>query len=222
MRVRSFLAGLLLIAALSLTACGSTDGSPSRLITEARPVGNFNEVEIQGIGRVILSQGDAPRLLLSGDDSAVRSIEVDTANNRLRIRPKAGTQLTGKEKLDYQLTVKDLKMLDISGGVVVDAQEVNQPNLTVKLNGAGNVLLRGKGDALDLALSGAGSYQGDNYEVKTAKVMITGAGNADVNATTTLDVSISGAGSVNYLGNPQINQNVSGAGKIQKKAVGSR
>lgn len=219
MKSRVLLGSILLLGTLALTACGGSPDASTSIRTEGRPVGTFNEVEVQGVGKLIISQGDTPQLIISGEDNAVTAINVDTENNRLKIRPQPGVDMKSVRQLDYQLIVKDLRMLDISGTVIVDGKDLKQPSLALKLTSANDVTLRGSGDSLEISMNGAGNYKGEAYQVKNAKVSISGPGSADVNATGQLDVSIGGVGSVYYLGSPQLNQIINGTGKIVKKST---
>jgi hypothetical protein len=72
-------------------------------------------------------------------------------------------------------------------------------------------------DALDLNLSGVGSYQGEAFKTKQATVRSSGVGSAMVNASEQLDATVSGVGSVEYVGSPQVQESVEGVGDVKKR-----
>ena len=63
-------------------------------------------------------------------------------------------------------------------------------------------------------LSGAGQYLAGDVAGRTAKITLTGGGNATVWATDSLDVSINGAGQVSYFASPKITKSITGLGVL--------
>jgi hypothetical protein len=88
--------------------------------------------------------------------------------------------------------------------------------MTVTMSGAGSATLHGKANDLQMTLSGAGNYDGSDFATKTAKVNVSGVGNAIVNASDTLDATVSGVGNIEYVGNPKVTSHVSGVGTVKK------
>ncbi len=96
--------------------------------------------------------------------------------------------------------------------------EVDAPALDVEISGSGTVNLKGETKDFDLDLSGAANAHCYDLLSENTKVVISGAGDAEVYASVKLDAHVSGAGAVSYKGNASnVNQNVSGAGSVKKK-----
>jgi hypothetical protein len=93
---------------------------------------------------------------------------------------------------------------------------IEYSKLYSRISGDGNVVLNGQGQALDCTISGSGNIEALDFPVQTAKITISGSGNARVDVSEQLDVVISGSGDVEYRGDPQLNSQVSGSGKVKK------
>jgi hypothetical protein len=216
MKVKAVMLGLLvLIGGLMLSACGDFVGS-GKMATEDRTVSSFNEVEISGLGKAIITQGGTAALRIEADDNVIGNIESKIEGSRLKIGFKNGMNLT-TARITYYITAPNLTAIETSGAASIEADALTTSSLRVKVSGAGDVRLGGKADSLDLQMSGAGSLKADKFEVANGKVSISGAGSADVTVSGKLDVSLSGVGSVTYGGNPQVNQNISGLGSVKKR-----
>jgi hypothetical protein len=207
------------------------------VVTEDRPVSDFNRVSLTGVGEVIITQGEDESLTVRADDNIMRYIKTevksgililgftDEAKNK-RIRPS--------KRIKFNLSVKDVTGLDISGAgdvnvtsldtdrleiVVGGAGDVSISSLTaeelvVHLNGAGRVELAGQVAEQNVKINGFGAYHAAKLESQTAIVGVNGAGSATLWATDTLDVRIPGAGNVAYYGSPTVTKKITGVGMI--------
>lgn len=73
----------------------------------------------------------------------------------------------------------------------------------------------GQSGKLQLKAGDASSFDGSSLALKHAKMAVSGASEATVDASTTLSVKISETGSVFYSGSPSIEQSVSFAGTLE-------
>ena len=67
----------------------------------------------------------------------------------------------------------------------------------------------------NIKVSGFGKINAFDLVTDNTDIVISGSGEANVNANEELDVKISGFAKVNYKGDPAIEQSVSGSGKIK-------
>ena len=74
--------------------------------------------------------------------------------------------------------------------------------------------LSGQIDSLEITSGGAGNVRAGGLAAKQAHVLVSGAGNVEVDATDKLKVDVSGVGNVRYRGAPAIEKNVSGMGSV--------
>ena len=226
----------LVAAALLLAGCtvAATVGS-GRAATETRAVSGFDAVDFAFVGDVTITQGEEEGLTITGDDNILPLIKTEVKDGVLRIYTEGVNIAQSTNPLRYDLRVKDLRAVTLSGVGNVTApalatdrlaatvsgagslrvDELDADALEVTLSGLGNANFAGAVDRLKVTLSGAGSYFGRDLNSGVAEVTISGMGDAEVWATEALDATLTGAGSIAYKGSPSVQQQISGVGKIE-------
>ena len=212
-------------------------GGSGNVVTEDRPVSDFNRVSLTGVGEVIITQGEEESLTVRADDNIMRYIKTEVKDGTLILGftdEVKNKHIRPSKRVKFNLSVKDVTGLDISGAgdvnvasldtdrleiVVGGAGDVSISSLTaeelvVHLNGAGNIQLAGQVAQQNVEINGFGAYQAAKLESQTAIVGVNGAGSATLWATDTLDVRIPGAGNVTYYGNPDVTKKITGVGTI--------
>ncbi|MDR2480892.1 MAG: DUF2807 domain-containing protein [Spirochaetaceae bacterium] len=142
------------------------------------------------------------KITLNCDANLKEYLDIIVRKNMLRIGTKG---LFGK-KLEFTECVLDVYtpnifvfLMDGSGGIeVID-----------------NVFDRMQ--EVRVVLSGAGTFDANNFPVSMANLDISGSGRARVWCKDNLVVHISGAGEVVYRGNPQLTEKISGKGKVTRE-----
>jgi hypothetical protein len=238
---RSHTAYILLgLMALAMTACagsligGNTVKGSGNVKTDVRQVSGVSAVKLSGIGSLEITQTGVEGLSISAEDNLLPLINTNVQSGTLDIHVQPNTNLQPTKPIVYLLSVKDLNTIDLSGAGSVTTQQFKTNALTVTLSGAGDINLTGlqlsgltaklsgtgsltvagTTTSETLTASGVGSFKGDQLTSDTAKVTLSGVGNASVRVNKTLDVTISGVGSLTYYGNPSVTQHVSGLGKV--------
>lgn len=235
--------GIMLIIILATTvalftvSCGWTTrvvkGS-GKTITERRSVSDFKKVNLQGVGNIFITQGNDESLIIEADDNLVPLIETDVLDGVLNIRFEKRFIIKPTSPLKFNLTVRDLEGIIISGAGNVYSDEIKTEEMEFKIDGtgdidlnisaetievlssgAGNIILEGSVINQEITLDGVGKYDGANLESKCCEVNVSGIGSATVNVSEKLDITITGVGDVNYIGNPEITKNISGVGNIK-------
>ena len=116
------------------------------------------------------------------------------------------------------IVVPLLEEVNIHGACDLNISGFKGSEFTYKLSGAGDLVMDGEVDKLDIKISGAGDADTTDLKAKHVKVSISGAGNAEVYAEKSLRGRVSGVGNLTYYGDPEDeNTSVSGLGKIRKK-----
>jgi hypothetical protein len=144
------------------------------------------------------------------------------------------------QSIRYQLTLKTLTKLELSGAGAVTASHLAADDLRIAESGAGKIKLAnlsakalavemsGAG-AIELAgavteqaveMSGLGAYAGGDLASQSAKVTLSGAGEATVWVRKQLDAELSGAGTIRYYGSPKTSASSSGIGEV--KSLGDK
>ena len=197
-------------------AAGATNGSGD-VVSESRDVSGFDEVELSGIGNLSIRQTGRESLTVKAEEGVLPKIGTEVVDGRLLIGPGPNTSIETTEPIDYELTVDNLRALELSGSGAIDAEGIDTDVLAATVGGSGTVRISGRTERQRVNVSGSGSYEAEGFESTEATVDVEGTGSAVVNASGALDATVGGAGSVEYVGDPTVEQDVSGAGRVSKR-----
>lgn len=212
-----FVAWILLgLSGCSLPFLGGIQGSGVAM-TETREVSGFSSVALSGLGNVSIKQTGKESLTITADDNILPLLEAKVEQGVLHLGVKPNENIRPKTPIRFEVEVKELEGISVSGVGNVEGQNLNLPKLKATISGVGSVKLSGKTEALDLHISGTGNFQGEELEAREAAVHSSGVGNAVINVGDKLDAHVSGVGSVEYLGSPKVTKSVSGVGSVKKR-----
>lgn len=232
---------LLLLTSLSLSACripfiNVVRGS-GNVISESREVSGFDEIRLNGAGRLVITQGDTEYLEIEAEDNILPELTSDVSGSTLVLGYQdkfwRKSVIPTKEIL-YTLTVTDLfaitfngaadlemaafetssLAITINGAGKVNIDDLMADSVSVTINGTGNVSLAGEVADQEINIDGAGNVRSGDLQTSRTLIEVNGLGNATVWATELLDVTINGGGTLNYYGNPSVTQDVNGTGDI--------
>jgi hypothetical protein len=227
---------LALVVLISLGGCVQGSGN---VVTEERDVGEFEEVELSGIGRLEITQGDRTSLTVETDDNLMQYIKTETINDTLEISVRSRAlpflPVDPSTTIIYRLTVPNLSRVSLSGSGEIAGTGFKADELEVQISGSGTLELSdlavdrfvydlsGSGEAVlsgtatrqEVTISGSGRLDAGELRGALASIDINGSGRAIVWVTDRLQVDVSGSGDVQYYGSPEIAQDVSGSGSIK-------
>jgi hypothetical protein len=232
---RMFKRTLFILIVLLLSACGlrAVRGSED-LVTESGEVSGFDRVEVHGSGEVIITQDGTESLSVETDDNVMEYVTTEVRGRTLELGFEDAV-LVSPTRLTFNVHLKELAGLDVSGSGDIEAESIETDRLEIKVSGSGDVQfdsltagdvemrisgsgeveLAGEAAAQDITISGSGKYRAGDLESQDAEVKISGSGDATVWAAESLDVDISGSGSLTYYGRPSLNSSTSGSGEIR-------
>ena len=207
------------------------------VVREARAVRDFERINLGGSGAVVITQTGEESLTVEADDNVLPLLTTEVHGPTLELGTQHGTNITTHSPIRYDITVKTLRGLVISGSGKVEVSPLTSDTLAITISGSGKidaaglaaealeVTISGSGDVSlaghsarqDLSISGSGSYHAADLASGAARVRVSGAGSAALNVHETLDVRISGSGSVNYSGQPTVTKSISGSGSIRRR-----
>jgi Putative auto-transporter adhesin, head GIN domain len=214
--IRPFAAAkLLTFAALSLGGCHlSGIRGDGNIVTENRPVQEFNSVEAEGAFDIEWVTGPASCTIRT-DENLLRHVE--TSMNGKMLRLEWHGQLRPTHGMKVKLSSSSLSGARLTGAVRLAATRLSGKGFYLEGTGATRVTVDGAVNELIATMSGASKLDAESLQVKVAELSISGAGKAEVSASESLKVAISGAGKVTYNGNPTVEKHISGAGTIRKR-----
>ena len=207
------LAILIIILSVALSAC-TINGYPvtihnnhiegsGDIVTEDREVSGFNKVDLKSIGDLTIVVGDKESLTITADDNLMQYITTDVFNDTLEISMKPNVSVDPTKPIEYQLTVKDLSSIVLSGFGNITAEELAGEDIEIKLSGSGDISLGElRSENALLRISGFGDINAENMVVDQPTFEITGSGDVEVDQlqAVTLSLKISGFGNATLTG----------------------
>ena len=209
-----------------------------RIITQQKNPGSFDRVDVSGAVKVHVRQQGTASVRIEADENLLPYIDVYTHGSTLTIRTKQGYSLDPTREVVAYVTAPSFRDIEVSGacdiigdGPVVGTDaldmhvsgsgdmemEVDLSRVSAEISGSGTIRLKGKADDFSANVSGSGNVKCFDLQAGNINVDLSGAADAEVNASRQLKVQVSGAGTVKYKGSPSINQSISGSGSIQKQ-----
>ncbi len=237
-----FVLTLLILTSLSLSACrlpfiNIVRGS-GNVITESREVGGFDEVRLDGAGRLVITQGETESLEIEAEDNLLPELTSDVSGGTLVLGYQdkfwRKSVIPTKEIL-YTLIVTDLSAITFNGAAGLEMETLETSSLAITINGAGqitiedltadsvSVMIKGTGSvslsgevfSQNIDIDGAANVRNGDLQTSMTSIEVNGLGNATVWATESLDVTINGGGTLSYYGSPSVTQDINGAGDIR-------
>jgi hypothetical protein len=238
---------ILILSTFALSACNLPFFDVVRgsgvLATESRSVDGFDQIEIDGIGQLRITQGASETLEITAEDNILKEITSDVVEDKLvlgfRDQPWR-TSVIPTRGIVYDLTLTDMNaiilngageieataletsslVLEINGTGKINIQDLTAETLTVKVSGAATILVDGQVNSQTVNIDGTANYNADDLQTDRTDIEINGLGTATVWASESLDIKIDGGGTLNYYGTPIVTQDVNGLGNI--KSLGEK
>lgn len=228
--------GAFLLSACSITGLNVTRGS-GEITTQIRSVSEFDAIQINGAGELIISQGNSESLEIQAEDNIIEELTSDVQGSTLILGFRDNflrRQIIPTERITYNLEVVDLSEVTINGAADMDIKSLETGSLALIINGAGNITVNqlisdrltveisgtatieveGQVSQQFVTIEGAGNFKAGDLQTSSTSIEITGVGNATVWATENLDISIDGGGNLRYYGSPNITKDINGLGDI--------
>jgi hypothetical protein len=208
-------------------------------VTATRGVSGFDRVVFEGLGEVTIVQSDRESLTIEAESNVMGRITTEVTSDTLYIGWKSGPfglSVVPTKPVRYHLTVRDVRVLGLTGLGSIYAGEIDADRLDIDMSGGGRIVVRAlNADYLKLTLtglggvglsgavrrqsivvSGGGEYDAGDLESDLAEVTLSGLGKATVWATQSLDIELTGAGAVEYYGDPDVTKKVTGLGGVRR------
>lgn len=213
-----FALAALMIATLACSTISinvnSVTGS-GNVISETRDVSGFDSVALEGSGKVTISVGEGESVTVEADDNIVPLIQTRVENDTLVISTKNNTNITTRNTVRVNISMKSLKAIYLKGSGEINASGVAGGNVEIQLPGSGNITVNGTADSLKISLPGSGNVTCDGLKAKSATISLNGSGNITAYASESLDATLNGSGTIRYSGSPtQVNKSINGSGTI--------
>ena len=202
-----------LLVAILVAGCGG--GTPT---TQTRSVGSFDRLDVNGDVNVDVVPGDSRDVEVTAGEKVIDRVVTEASGGVLHVQIRDRGIVIGPDPFDdvrVQVSAAALDGIRVEGSSDLKLGRIDRDELSIEVNGSGDIEASGSVDNLIATIEGAGDAHLFDLEAKTATVTVQGAGDAELNVTDKLDVTVQGAGDIRYRGNPSIRQTVEGAGDIR-------
>ncbi len=201
---------------------------------EVRDVSDFQEVSLEGIGTLEITQGATESLSIEAEEKVLNRIESVVRGGKLIIRPARSFRT--EEPVIYHLSVKQIAALELSGAVGAVANQLTADAFRLSVTGSGTaqisqltattldvtgdgsaaIQLGGTVDRQTVTLTGTATYVARDLNSRVATVSAEGAAQAAIAVSEDLTAKASGASRIEYAGDPAVQQDVSAAASVSK------
>jgi hypothetical protein len=205
-------------------------------VLKTRDVSRFNEINIEGVFNVFLSQGDRASVKVETDENIEPMVLTTVENNVLVLKMKGNMEVSKMKKINIYICCENISQLTSNGvGTLKCTNQLKLKNFELICKGVGEtdlnlsveklninseivgaLLLKGSATEASINHSGIGIIQAFDLKTEKLSLNLDGVGAAEVFASKELNISSSGLGAVKYKGNPAVkNIKKEGLGKIE-------
>jgi hypothetical protein len=235
--IRSSLVALLV--PLTILSCRISFDGPSVAgsgvtTSQTRSVPAFDRIGIGGAYDVVVRVGATRSVVLEGDDNLLPLIRTEVRNGTLHIESDEDLE-PRNEDIRIEIGIETLNGVHSGGSSDVAVRDVRSDgfdvtvsgsseltasgefgDLTTSIAGSGEIQMDGTADAIDASISGSGELDLLQVRARTARIDVSGSGDAAVRVSERLDASVSGSGEVRYSGRPAVTSDISGSGSVER------
>jgi putative autotransporter adhesin-like protein len=206
---------LLLLVALEAAGCG---GGPT--VSQTRSVAPFSRIEVDGPIDVEVVPGDSRKVVVAAGENVIDHVETSSSAGVLHLSVRDRGIVIGPdpyEDMRVQVSPDGLEGVRIHGSSDMRLGHVEGDELSIEVEGSGDVEAAGSVGNLIATIQGSGDVDLGDVAARTATVSVAGSGDASVNVSDTLDVTVHGSGDVSYRGDPDLHQTVEGSGDVRSE-----
>lgn len=184
-------------------------------VEEERVVGEFQAIQLEAAGSVVVRVGEGPSLRLAGDDNVLPHVETRVSNGVLTI--DVHDSVSYRCGLELVIGTPALERFTIEGSGDVRIENLAAEHVELAIEGSGTIAARGHAHELVGSIEGSGSLELAELQAVHANLSIEGSGSMDVHAAEGLHYSIEGSGEILYAGNPGLAGRIDGSGSVERR-----
>lgn len=169
------------------STCGSERSARQQITL---PLASSDRFAILMPATVNYQPGGTAEAVISGDAALLDHVRLEGAELRLDCDPGWFAS-----RLEVKLSGPPIADWEVRGSGDLTLEGINQPKLSVGIDGSGSVNVYGTADAVEVKISGSGETKWSDLAAETMQVTIRGSGNVSASGTADkVDLDISGSG----------------------------
>lgn len=196
----------MLFFVISLSGCFERVDGSGQAQTQQRAIPNVRNISISSAGHLKISVAEDESLTITGDDNILALLETTLTDDTLIIAPESPeVYINPQTPLVYDIHVKSLDSLTVSGKMTVEALDVYNEDFALTSRGILDIYLKGQTQKMTLIQSGVSQLHAKDLTVDTLNVNLTGSANVDITVTGTINGALAGVSQLTYFGGPIMN-----------------
>jgi len=173
-------------------------------VTESRDVSDFTGVVLNGVGEIVIRHTGVDSLTITADDNIMPLLRSEVRGGRLLLTADPARPFRTRNKILYEITVRSLDEITISGVGAVDASGIDTEQLMVDVRGVSIVTVKGRVERQVVRVAGVSIYQARDLKSRQADVELEGVSEAVVRVSDLLKGRLTGFSKLEYIGNPRV------------------
>lgn len=205
-------------------------------ITKEFDFGTITEVALESSFDVSIKYGAKQKVVITGSEEHIEKLNVRLKGKRLLLGMKKGRYNNLNLKAEITIPYLDvaivagsgdmevgafdnLKNLGLivsgSGNIITTSTVTVKNTIDIKISGSGNIHVNGTASHSNILISGSGDSRATKLKTDSNSSLISGSGNAEIDATNKINANLSGSGNVYYTGSPDIERQEIGSGRVK-------
>jgi len=223
--------------ALLWSGCLNAEYGSGTIVSEARYVGNFSRLAVDGAAEIVLRVSDERGVTIFTDDNLIDEILVREYSGKLVVSTYDGKTIRPTTlRIIIEMPALEISEIEVDGSATITAEDpiitetmdievdgsatidiaVVTDLLAIAIDGSADVTARGDAYKVAIAIDGSASVDTYNLTSKKAAVEINGSGFCRIQADDFISIEINGSGSVWYRGTENVRSHISGSGDIRR------
>ena len=206
------------------------------ITTKTHTTSDYHKVAVFGSMDVILEKGTEGTIRVTTDENIHEYVTIESNKGVLKIKIKNYVIINTKKSIHITIPFTSLDNVSLagSGSVLTNDQiksdqfeaeisgsgemnlDIDVNRVDAKVNGSGNLKILGTATGLDIKVNGSGDFDGGCLISQNVEANVTGSGEAQVVAKSSIKARVIGSGYIEYQGTPSTSDNkVIGSGDIE-------
>lgn len=188
MKKIAILAGIILLAAITMAVAKETIEGNKNVVKEERTVKNFTKVSVSNGIDLYLTQGNENKLVLEVDENLLKHIKTEVKNGMLRIYSEKN--IRKPKSLKAHLTFKSLEHIKGSSGADIYAEDgIEADQMEVDMSSGSDMKIKLKANKAEFDMS-SGSDAIVKFEGKILDIDASSGSDLDIKANDLDDIEI--------------------------------
>lgn len=185
-------------------------------VTNARDVKKFTKILVEGAIDLSVEAGKKQSVDVTTATSHIDRVTTVVEGDTLVI------SMTGRRwrnaDVSVSIAMQTLDGLIVEGAVDAELTNINSKDFMIEISGAADIIIDGECGSADFEINGAGDLSAQDFKCEDVKVVINGAGDAEVYASASVVAAINGVGDIDVYGDPdKVRPRISGIGDFELK-----